>query len=64
VEQPDLDFGPGHGCNLGGGRFEILEAVYGPDSTLDRFHAKFEQRCDGATAGLTGEVCIPTNPSR
>jgi hypothetical protein len=58
---PGLDFyGDGRGCNTVTGRFEVLEAVYAPYGYVERFHATFEQHCDGGAA-LIGEVKI-TNP--
>ena len=52
-------------CNTSTGEFEVLEAVYGPkppgsgtSGTIERFHARFTQFCDGSSAGLTGEVFL------
>jgi hypothetical protein len=56
---PGLDFsGSGRGCNVLSGRFVVLEAVYSASGTVDRFHATFEQHCEGATPALRGEVFI------
>jgi hypothetical protein len=63
--QPGLDFsGTGRGCNTLTGRFEVKELVMGPGNTLDRFHATFEQHCEGASPALKGEVKIVSNPWR
>jgi hypothetical protein len=63
--QPGLDFsGTGRGCNTLTGRFVITEIVLGPGNTLDRFHATFEQHCEGSSPALTGEVRILANPWR
>jgi hypothetical protein len=61
---PQLDLaGEGRSCNTSTGEFEVFEAVYGPKppgsgttGTIERFHARFTQVCDGSSAGLTGEV--------
>ena len=63
--QPGLDFsGTGRGCNTLTGRFVIRELVVGPGNTLDRFHATFEQHCEGASPALRGEVRVLTDPWR
>ncbi|MFN2506516.1 MAG: thrombospondin type 3 repeat-containing protein [Acidimicrobiales bacterium] len=49
-------FGSGRGCNTLTGRFDILEAVYGSDGSVQRFAAESEQRCEGGTAALRGSV--------
>ena len=60
---PGLDFsGDGRGCNTSTGRFQVLEAVYGPFGYVERFHATFEQHCEGATPALFGEVQIVNPP--
>lgn len=48
--------GDGRGCNTLTGRFDVLEAVFGPNGSVDRFAADFEQHCEGATAALRGSV--------
>ena len=48
----------GTGCNVATGRFLVAEAVYKPDNTIQRFHAKFEQHCDGWSPALRGEIWI------
>jgi hypothetical protein len=47
--------GLGFSCDMTG-RFTIHELTYGVDGVLSSFRATFEQRCDGATGTLTGEV--------
>lgn len=60
---PGLDFsGDGRGCNTLTGRFEVLEAVYAPLGYIERFHAKFEQHCEGAEPALFGEIRIDNPP--
>ena len=54
--------GDGRGCNTLTGRFEVLEAVYGPLGYVERFHATFEQHCEGAPPALFGEVRIVNPP--
>lgn len=48
--------GDGRGCNTLGGRFVVLEAVYGPSGEVLRFAADFEQHCEGMTPALYGSV--------
>lgn len=61
--EPGLSFsGDGRGCNTLTGRFEVLEAVYGPSGYIERFHATFEQHCEGAAPALFGEVQIVNPP--
>ena len=60
---PGLDFsGDGRGCNTLTGRFEVLEAVYHPFGYIERFHATFEQHCEGAAPALFGEIRIVNPP--
>ena len=60
--------GEGRSCNASTGQFEVLEAIFGPpqgggaSGTIERFHARFTQQCDGAPAGLTGEVFLVSLP--
>jgi len=55
---PVLRFsGYGRGCTSTG-RFVVLEAVYGTIGTVDRLHLTFEQRCNGATTVLLGELYV------
>jgi len=61
--QPGLDVsGDGRGCNTLTGRFEVIEAVYGPAGYVERFHATFEQHCEGAAAALIGEARVVNPP--
>ncbi len=56
---PGLDFsGEGRGCNTLTGRFQVLEATYTPDHYVQRFHATFEQHCEGTGPALFGEIQI------
>jgi hypothetical protein len=48
--------GEGRGCNTLTGRFEVLEAVYGPLGEVERFAATFEQHCEGQVPALLGSV--------
>ncbi|MEO7862837.1 MAG: hypothetical protein ABIU05_20845 [Nitrospirales bacterium] len=60
---PGLDFsGDGRGCNTLTGQFQVLEAVYAPFGYVQRFHATFEQHCEGAEAALFGEIQIVNPP--
>ncbi|HXT69632.1 MAG TPA: BACON domain-containing carbohydrate-binding protein [Vicinamibacterales bacterium] len=56
--------GNGRGCNTSTGSFVVLEVVYGPQGELERFHATFEQHCEGAVAALRGEIYIVADPWR
>jgi hypothetical protein len=56
--------GGGAGCNTLTGSFIVLEAVYGPRGEVLRFHATFEQHCEGATPALRGEIRIVADPWR
>jgi len=56
-EDPGLDVsGAGRGCNTLTGRFEILEAVYGPEGVVERFAADYVQSCEGFMPPLVGVV--------
>lgn len=46
----------GQNCTWIQGRFLISEAEYGAAGAFDRFHARFEQHCNGSSAGLHGEI--------
>ena len=60
---PGLDFsGDGRGCNTSTGRFEVLEAVYASFGYVERFHATFEQHCEGGEPALFGEIQIVNPP--
>lgn len=56
--------GNGAGCNTVTGQFTILEIQYDASNAVQRFHATFEQHCDGAVPGLTGEIFVVANPWR
>jgi hypothetical protein len=61
--QPGLRFaGNGRACSAPTGRFAITELVLGATNSLDRFHATFEQHCNGRI--LAGEVAIVADPWR
>ena len=61
--QPGLSLsGDGRGCNTLTGRFDVLEATIGPNGFIERFHATFEQHCEGGPAALFGEVQIVNPP--
>ena len=48
--------GDGRGCNTLTGRFDVLEAVYGPGGEVERFAAEFEQHCEGGDPALFGRI--------
>lgn len=61
--EPGLSLsGDGRGCNTLTGRFEVLEAVYGPFGYVERFRATFEQHCEGGATAAWGEVVIANPP--
>jgi hypothetical protein len=61
---PLLDIGGnGRGCNDVTGRFVVLDVSLS-GSTLNRFHATFEQHCEGKTPALRGEIDYVGNPLR
>jgi hypothetical protein len=63
--QPGLDFsGTGRGCNTLTGSFVIKAIQLGPANSLDRFHATFEQHCEGGSPALRGEINVVANPWR
>jgi hypothetical protein len=63
--QPGLNFsGTGRGCNTLTGSFVIKAIQLGPGNSLDRFHATFEQHCEGGSPALRGEVSVVANPWR
>ena len=62
---PGFDFsGSGRGCNMSSGQFEILSISIAADSSINWFHAKFEQHCENLTPALKGEVVVVANPWR
>jgi PKD domain-containing protein len=59
---PGLDIsGQGRGCNQLTGHFEIKQLDVGSDGALRAFWARFEQHCENAVPGLTGEIRINAN---
>jgi hypothetical protein len=61
--EPGLSLsGDGRGCNTLTGRFEVHEAEYGPFGYLVKFHASFEQHCEGGQTAAYGEVVINNPP--
>lgn len=63
VGTPGLDvYGDGRGCNAVAGRFDVFEAVFGPNGYLERFHAQFEQHCEGFGPALRGEIAFVNPP--
>jgi hypothetical protein len=66
--QPGFElFGAGRSCDSTS-RFVISEVAVGElafiGRNLDRLRMTFEQRCDGATGSMTGEISIAANPWR
>jgi hypothetical protein len=61
--QPGLSLsGDGRGCNTLTGRFDVLDAAFGPNGYIERLHARFEQHCEGATPALYGDVNVANPP--
>jgi len=57
VTRPALSFwGSGRGCGTIQGQFTVLDVAITPGPTLSRFHAIFEQYCNGRADALRGEV--------
>ena len=56
--------GTGGGCNSLRGSFIVHDVGYGPSGEVLRFHATFEQHCEGQTPALLGEVLIAADPWR
>jgi hypothetical protein len=56
--------GNGFGCPTLTGSFVVLEASYGLQREVLRFHARFEQRCGSAPGVLRGEIRIVADPWR
>jgi PEP-CTERM motif len=42
--------GAGRGCNVSGGRFDVLQAQYGSNGAVQSFDAIFSQYCENITA--------------
>jgi hypothetical protein len=60
---PGLDVnGEGRGCSQLTGDFTVLDVSYGPYDYLERFHATFDQSCEGTMPALHGEVTV-VNPN-
>ncbi|MFC9324903.1 hypothetical protein [Kitasatospora sp. NPDC057015] len=55
-------YGDGRGCNSLGGSFTVSKLVFGPYGYVQAFDASFEQRCQGSSAALRGEVHIVNPP--
>ena len=61
---PGLDVnGEGRGCSQLTGDFTVLDASYGPYDYLERFHATFDQSCEGTMPALHGEVTVVNPPA-
>jgi hypothetical protein len=56
-----IGFGP---CNSLTGTFTVLEASYGTQGDVYRFHATFDLHCGAALSGFRGEVFIVADPWR
>jgi hypothetical protein len=54
--------GEGRGCNTLTGRFEVLEATYGPSGEVLTFAADFEQHCEGGGPALSGSIRYNAGP--
>jgi hypothetical protein len=50
------------GCNTLTGSFTVLELEYGANNLVSRFHATFEQHCEGVAAALRGEIVLTQPP--
>jgi hypothetical protein len=56
--------GDGRGCNTSTGSFEVLETSFGPFGWIERFHATFEQHCEGdPNSRAVGEILIDNGPA-
>ena len=63
ASQPGLSLsGDGRGCNTLTGRFTVLESTFGTNGYIERFHATFEQHCEGGSPALFGEVRLVNPP--
>lgn len=51
-------WGDGRGCNTLTGRFDVLEAAYADDGSIQQFAADFEQHCEDAAAALFGSLRV------
>jgi hypothetical protein len=64
-----MSIGGNHvGCGPLRGTFEVLQADYGPNETIQRFHATFEQHCllypNVYAPALRGEIQLVNHPWR
>lgn len=60
---PGMDvFGEARGCNALTGNFTVDDLAFGPFRYVERFHATFEQHCEGAEPALRGEVSVQNPP--
>ena len=55
--------GAGRGCNTLSGQFSVREADYGPNGTVRRFWASFEQHCGNGSPALVGDVRVTNVPA-
>ena len=56
ASQPGLSLsGDGRGCNTVTGRFDVLDAAFGPNGYIERLHARFEQHCEGGVPARTAK---------
>lgn len=63
LAQPGLNFyGNDGACESVEGRFEIDEIRFAAFGYVERLRAHFEQRCDGSTATLWGDVIVDNPP--
>jgi hypothetical protein len=61
---PQMDFYYDHrGCSTITGRFEVLEATYGPYNYIQSLDLTFEQHCEGSTAAVYGKVRVVNPPA-
>jgi hypothetical protein len=61
---PGLDVGgDGRGCNVTTGLFQIHAMEFGPQQSLQRLHATFEQHCENFVPALRGEIVVIMSPS-
>ncbi len=49
-------FGDGRGCSMITGRFQVLEAEFGPGGEVQQLAVDYEQHCQGAEPALFGSV--------
>ena len=50
--------GQGRGCNTLTGEFDVQQADYNPDGSVDAFSATFEQHCEGVAPALYGTIQV------